>query len=177
MTGGRGQAPFLSLFYVPLNREYYTPNRRQPNDRGCLNGETRREQFTLFFLLYSKVESFRLPSELSSLLLQLRSPEKMASKSLILHPTRTSPLPSTQRPCFCSRHNTSALPTITSKPQPFPLRIRDQAITSSPLVFHQNPNSIRSVTVRSQLSFPLVSPTDQWGNWTALFAIGAFGIW
>ncbi|XP_058740429.1 uncharacterized protein LOC131612678 [Vicia villosa] len=27
------------------------------------------------------------------------------------------------------------------------------------------------------LSFPLISPNDQWGNWTALFAAAAFGIW
>ncbi|KAJ4781381.1 hypothetical protein LUZ62_065638 [Rhynchospora pubera] len=26
-------------------------------------------------------------------------------------------------------------------------------------------------------SVPLISPKDQWGNWTALFAAGAFGIW
>lgn len=43
--------------------------------------------------------------------------------------------------------------------------------------FSKNPNSIRSVTVRSQLTFPLISPQDQWGTWTALFATGAFGIW
>lgn len=32
-------------------------------------------------------------------------------------------------------------------------------------------------TVRSQLNFPIISPQDQWGTWTALFATGAFGIW
>ncbi|KAL1206751.1 hypothetical protein V5N11_010605 [Cardamine amara subsp. amara] len=36
---------------------------------------------------------------------------------------------------------------------------------------------IRSVTVRSQLSTPLISPNDEWGTWTALFATGAFGLW
>ncbi|CAH2070222.1 unnamed protein product [Thlaspi arvense] len=36
---------------------------------------------------------------------------------------------------------------------------------------------IRSVTVRSQLSTPLISGNDEWGTWTALFATGAFGLW
>ncbi|CAJ2629969.1 unnamed protein product [Trifolium pratense] len=27
------------------------------------------------------------------------------------------------------------------------------------------------------LNFPLISPNDQWGNWTALLAAAAFGIW
>ncbi|KAJ0042025.1 hypothetical protein Pint_17522 [Pistacia integerrima] len=35
----------------------------------------------------------------------------------------------------------------------------------------------RNVTVRSQINFPLISPHDKWGTWTALFATGAFGIW
>ncbi|KAK1399504.1 putative membrane protein YjcL [Heracleum sosnowskyi] len=39
------------------------------------------------------------------------------------------------------------------------------------------PNSNRCFKVRSQLNLPLISPTDQWGNWTSLFAVGAFGIW
>ncbi|CDP05152.1 unnamed protein product [Coffea canephora] len=37
---------------------------------------------------------------------------------------------------------------------------------------HVAPNSIRS-----QLSYPIISPQDHWGTWTALFATGAFGIW
>ncbi|KAJ6364499.1 hypothetical protein OIU76_029453 [Salix suchowensis] len=44
----------------------------------------------------------------------------------------------------------------------------------------KNPGLIRSsVTVRSNLilNFPLISPTDPWGMWTALFATGAVGIW
>ncbi|KAF8116787.1 hypothetical protein N665_0014s0050 [Sinapis alba] len=38
-------------------------------------------------------------------------------------------------------------------------------------------SSMRSVSVRSQLSTPLISSNDEWGTWTALFATGAFGIW
>ncbi|XP_073297764.1 uncharacterized protein [Primulina huaijiensis] len=37
--------------------------------------------------------------------------------------------------------------------------------------------SKRRVITRSQLNFPIISPQDQWGTWTALFATGAFGIW
>ncbi|KAK7270885.1 hypothetical protein RJT34_26384 [Clitoria ternatea] len=35
----------------------------------------------------------------------------------------------------------------------------------------------RSVAVRSQLRHPIVSPNDDWGIWSSLFAIGAFGLW
>lgn len=31
--------------------------------------------------------------------------------------------------------------------------------------------------LRSQLRYPIISPDDHWGTWTALFATGAFGIW
>lgn len=37
--------------------------------------------------------------------------------------------------------------------------------------------SVRGLTVRSQFNAPIISPQDQWGNWTTLFAIGAFGLW
>lgn len=32
-------------------------------------------------------------------------------------------------------------------------------------------------TISSQLSYPIISPHDHWGTWTALFATGAFGLW
>ncbi|KAI7731966.1 hypothetical protein M8C21_008978 [Ambrosia artemisiifolia] len=39
-------------------------------------------------------------------------------------------------------------------------------------------NSNRCVVVAtSNLNFPLISPDDNWGTWTALFATGAFGLW
>ncbi|KAJ4900443.1 hypothetical protein Rs2_14394 [Raphanus sativus] len=37
--------------------------------------------------------------------------------------------------------------------------------------------SPRRVEVSSQLRLPLISPTDHWGQWAALFAAGAFGVW
>lgn len=33
------------------------------------------------------------------------------------------------------------------------------------------------LTINSQLNYPIISPQDHWGSWTALFATGAFGIW
>ncbi|GMH08960.1 hypothetical protein Nepgr_010800 [Nepenthes gracilis] len=50
-------------------------------------------------------------------------------------------------------------------------------VAALPTISPKKPNSVRSVIVRSQLSFPIISPRDQWGTWTALFATGAFGIW
>lgn len=38
-------------------------------------------------------------------------------------------------------------------------------------------SSRRCVIVRSSFNFPLISPSDHWGNWTALFSIGAIGSW
>ncbi|GFY84163.1 keratin-associated protein, putative [Actinidia rufa] len=94
----------------------------------------------------------------------------MSSKFLILHP------PSHQRSCLCSRPNPSPVPSISSKPQNFSFHSTDRPLFS-PLISPQNPNVIRSVAVKSQLNFPLISPNDPWGTWTALFATGTFGIW
>ncbi|KAI3693323.1 hypothetical protein L6452_33158 [Arctium lappa] len=50
---------------------------------------------------------------------------------------------------------------------------------SSPTVIAPNNCNFnrRCVKVRSSLNFPLISSSDQWGNWTALFSIGAIGSW
>ncbi|KAL7003472.1 hypothetical protein U1Q18_004626 [Sarracenia purpurea var. burkii] len=103
----------------------------------------------------------------------------MASKFLILQPARSYAPPSQaaqQQSCACSRQNNCAVSMISSKPQDFSVHSHDRALVS-PLIFLKHPNSIRSVTVRSQLNFPLISSHDQWGNWTVLLATGAFGIW
>ncbi|KAF8113154.1 hypothetical protein N665_0055s0019 [Sinapis alba] len=67
--------------------------------------------------------------------------------------------------------------------------LSSKAVSSPRLRFSRNGGShdrflspelsspIRSVTVRSQLSTPLISGNDEWGTWTALFATGAFGLW
>lgn len=79
----------------------------------------------------------------------------------------------------CSRHSLPEATTSNSTHRTSPLdHSYDKRQTLfSPLTLPQSHNSFRSVTVRSQLTFPLISPKDQWGNWTALFAAGAFGLW
>jgi hypothetical protein len=42
-----------------------------------------------------------------------------------------------------------------------------------PLMLPKN----RNYLIRSQLRYPIISPDDHWGTWTALFATGAFGLW
>ncbi|XP_071734274.1 uncharacterized protein [Rutidosis leptorrhynchoides] len=40
-----------------------------------------------------------------------------------------------------------------------------------------NFNRRRIILSRSSSNFPLISPDDHWGIWSALFATGAFGLW
>ncbi|XP_011043859.1 PREDICTED: uncharacterized protein LOC105139195 isoform X1 [Populus euphratica] len=97
----------------------------------------------------------------------------MASRLPLLH----SPVVPFRRPCFVSRQNS---PTTTANPTRRTLLSANYGNQTSFLSPQKNPNLIRSsVTVRSNmiLNFPLISPTDPWGMWTALFATGAFGIW
>ncbi|GMY07296.1 putative membrane protein yjcl [Fagus crenata] len=47
----------------------------------------------------------------------------------------------------------------------------------SPLLFPKNRDLTRSLKLRSQLRYPIISPDDHWGTWAALFATGAFGLW
>ncbi|TYK22993.1 putative membrane protein YjcL-like [Cucumis melo var. makuwa] len=111
----------------------------------------------------------------------------MASQShlAILH----SNSPELQPPCFSSsKFSVGFSRSIAMAPHP-PL----QSLSSSSLAakitcprfwsFRKSSNgnvqSRRDVAVKShlKLNLPLVSPQDQWGNWTVLFSIGAFGIW
>ena len=98
----------------------------------------------------------------------------MASKFLTLRAPLSIP-----RPVTCSRQN---FPTVSTSSccstveDPSLWRSKKQT-QLSPLIFPKSSDSIRSVTVRSSLTFPIISPQDQWGTWTALFATGAFGIW
>ncbi|GAB4858306.1 hypothetical protein Ancab_009779 [Ancistrocladus abbreviatus] len=82
------------------------------------------------------------------------------------HPTHSAA--ATNRSISCSRHK---LRTTS------PFREQGNLVVKLPSISPKKPNSIRSLCVRSQLSFPIISPRDQWGTWTALFATGAFGIW
>ncbi|XP_070016285.1 uncharacterized protein LOC107811552 [Nicotiana tabacum] len=100
----------------------------------------------------------------------------MASKLWFLHNLHIPP------PASCSprRQNVPAASAINSAntilQHPKLLSNIDKYI---PLDFPKSSRKLnRSVTtIRSQLNFPIISPQDQWGTWTALFATGAFGIW
>ncbi|KAF8379560.1 hypothetical protein HHK36_029000 [Tetracentron sinense] len=89
----------------------------------------------------------------------------------------SSPFPVLQRSTHSSRHNPPTVSTTTSISQhPFQNKSKSKTLLS-PLIIPKNPDSNRSLKLRAQLNFPLISPQDQWGTWTALFATGAFGIW
>ncbi|XP_050223309.1 uncharacterized protein LOC126673271 [Mercurialis annua] len=111
----------------------------------------------------------------------------MASKLPFLHTANFPvPKPNIQRPHICSRQNVLPVSLTTAAPTPddsslsFSLSNNRNNKTQtflSPQLHPEDPSHRRSLTVRSNLSFPLISPTDRWGTWTALFVTGAFGIW
>ncbi|KAH0652318.1 hypothetical protein KY289_029996 [Solanum tuberosum] len=79
------------------------------------------------------------------------------------------------------RKNASAATSSTSNSiLQHPMLLSKDIDKFKPLDFPKNSTRKlnRSVTtIRSQLNFPIISPQDQWGTWTVLFATGAFGIW
>ncbi|XP_065869369.1 uncharacterized protein [Euphorbia lathyris] len=102
----------------------------------------------------------------------------MASK-LSFSPLAVSPVPKPeiQRSQLRSRQYVlpfSPSPAITTPPLHSSSSNNRRQPFLSP---HPHPSLLRSVTVRSNLNFPLISPDDRWGIWTSLFATGAFGIW
>ncbi|KAL6127676.1 hypothetical protein ACLB2K_071039 [Fragaria x ananassa] len=103
----------------------------------------------------------------------------MASTLTVLPSSRSSSPAESQRSSFSSRQNLSVrLSRATAGGSSIQLintrrRRQQQSFLSPPAPA----NSDRSVTARFQLQAPLISPHDQWGNWTVLFATGAFGIW
>ncbi|CAK9176897.1 unnamed protein product [Ilex paraguariensis] len=98
----------------------------------------------------------------------------MASSLSPLQLTLLSPslstLPSLQLASLSSRHNTCTFSTTWCIFKP-------SFHSKTCQIFPKSADSNRSVTVRSHLKFPLVSPQDHWGTWAALFATGAFGLW
>lgn len=109
----------------------------------------------------------------------------MASKLLFLPNSFFSrPALAAERPRYSRRKNAS--PTVTSStastnanpfPQYSPMPLYNQR-GKAPMWPPNRPNQLSSsVAVRSSLSYPIISPQDQWGMWTALFSVGAFGIW
>lgn len=104
---------------------------------------------------------------------------------LYLQPIRHSSRPLQQRSCVPNNKNISAFLTnnksillFTQNDYYSSSSNNDKnTLISQPLLYPVNPNLKRCLKVRSHLSLPLISPQDQWGTWTALFAAGAFGIW
>ncbi|KAJ4956755.1 hypothetical protein NE237_013538 [Protea cynaroides] len=77
--------------------------------------------------------------------------------------------------CSCE-----SIPTVstTSPVSGYPFGPRNNTSSSSLILsFPNSPNSLRTVKTRAHFNFPLISPQDHWGTWTALLATGAFGIW
>lgn len=99
----------------------------------------------------------------------------MASKLSVLPGSRPALPAELQRSSYlrCRQNLSVSLSRATAGSRSFPLNNRRQTFLSPPAPA----KSDRSVTARFQLQAPLISPHDQWGNWTVLFATGAFGIW
>ncbi|PIA49251.1 hypothetical protein AQUCO_01300240v1 [Aquilegia coerulea] len=66
--------------------------------------------------------------------------------------------------------------TLSSRLHLLP-RVSTPTFPKLPLLKTKTPSINRSFKTKAQLNFPLISPQDHWGTWTALFATGAFGIW
>ena len=106
----------------------------------------------------------------------------MATKLLIIH-GRQAPSPAFQWSPLSSRHDSTLGPSFlqsssagfSDRTQIFPSLTSFPALRTS--TQKKNKNPLRGFTIRSQFNAPLISPHDQWGNWTTLFAIGAFGLW
>lgn len=94
----------------------------------------------------------------------------MAAKLYFRHPTLSLTSP--------PQHPNARQSTIFTLPSSDSLKVRPKNVS---LYGHDQtlirPSQIRPVTVRSGLNFPLISPQDHWGTWTALFAAGGFGLW
>ncbi|XP_061361325.1 uncharacterized protein LOC133305205 isoform X3 [Gastrolobium bilobum] len=61
-------------------------------------------------------------------------------------------------------------PTLKLKTRPFLFHLSNRSSSSCSLV-------ASAILPKLNLNVPLISPHDTWGNWTALFAAAAFGIW
>ncbi|KAK7283618.1 hypothetical protein RIF29_13258 [Crotalaria pallida] len=94
----------------------------------------------------------------------------MPMAATVLFPSQ--PIPS--RHLSVSPHSPSLHRTLPT-PLSLPLLPPTHSTTTIPKL--KKPRSNRSVAVRSQLRYPIISPHDHWGTWSTLFAIGAFGLW
>ncbi|XP_074585068.1 uncharacterized protein LOC141840878 [Curcuma longa] len=98
-----------------------------------------------------------MASSLSSLLLP-----RLASSSSLSSPTVTD-----SQVHFAALHP-SVAPRRSSSSS-----LSSRGYGGRPFVVGRRP----TIAAVHNFSAPIISPSDQWGNWTALFAAGAFGIW
>lgn len=99
--------------------------------------------------------------------------QSMASTLLTLQALMLSP-----RPRICFRQNSPTVSTsscYSSVEDRSRWHCKKQQFSDH--VSRKSSSLVRSGTIRSSLTTPIISPQDQWGTWTALFAAGAFGIW
>ncbi|KAI3720709.1 hypothetical protein L2E82_31701 [Cichorium intybus] len=102
----------------------------------------------------------------------------MASSSPLVTATVSSFRPASLN--YQQYYTRSLISTNASKSEPKPCRfaLRSFSVETSRFSPSENiPKLNRCVVARSNLKFPLISPDDHWGTWTALFATGAFGLW
>ena len=110
--------------------------------------------------------------------------KQMASDLHLLLPTShpqplTAAPPPQQRGPFSRQKLSTPLSTTTCTPNSSSFSyslcstiIKTQSSSSSSLR-----RSFVASALGPNLNAPLISPHDTWGNWTALFAAAAFGIW
>ncbi|XP_020110842.1 uncharacterized protein LOC109725856 isoform X2 [Ananas comosus] len=83
-------------------------------------------------------------------------------------PVHSPPSP----PPFLNRSASSSSHSLSTS-----LRTSHSSFPSSPSKKHLRRPVIASAAFRLPTTAPLISPTDSWGTWTALFSAAAFGIW
>ncbi|CAI9274040.1 unnamed protein product [Lactuca saligna] len=102
----------------------------------------------------------------------------MASSSPFMTAAASSfRLPSLSHRQYCT-HSLISSNSSKSEPKLCTFTLRRFSLETSRFSSSGNTPTLNpSVVARSNLRFPLISPNDHWGIWTALFATGAFGLW
>ncbi|KAF3639984.1 putative ferric-chelate reductase [Capsicum annuum] len=104
----------------------------------------------------------------------------MALNQLFPHKNPYTPLPapfSSHRKNASTEITTSTSNSVLEHPMLLSKSVAKCKFLDFPKISSRKLSRSVSTTVKCQLNFPIISPQDQWGTWTALFATGAFGIW
>ncbi|XP_042399892.1 uncharacterized membrane protein YjcL-like [Zingiber officinale] len=100
----------------------------------------------------------------------------MASSVFLSLLPSSSSLPSTtltHSQIHFSRLHPSVTPRRSSSSSSSSSLLSSRGYGGRPFVLRSRP----TIAAVHNFSAPIISPSDEWGNWTALFAAGAFGIW